>query len=342
MASPEVTQRKSPASTPAVEVSLSSLDTADITTSDLEGPNYEPLNPRTLLDSFLNATIDNRQIQLSISKGRLPKSYTREEHAKATVYKSVDASQPRHIVKCSWLTSQTEAVTLAFIQSRTTIPVPSVIFSKIDNSTKKTMICMSYIEGTRLSDAWPQLDAEQKVDIEAQLRGYLAELRSLEPPVPTYIGGVNGGPVRDVRLRMLSIPATGEPVSSVAEFEDWLLGTTHTILPARVKAYIKNKMVRQREQKGYNIVFTHGGLYPENILVRNEKEGRTMGQDNWKIVGILDWSSAGWYPEYWEFVKAMEQGFCSMDGCAGMVAKCVPEYREEVLLAEYYKLTLDH
>ena len=40
------------------------------------------------------------------------------------------------------------------------------------------------------------------------------------------------------------------------------------------------------------IVLTHGDLVPRNILVKN---GR--------IVGIIDWEMAGFYPEYWEYAK---------------------------------------
>lgn len=48
-----------------------------------------------------------------------------------------------------------------------------------------------------------------------------------------------------------------------------------------------NKMSRR-------IVFTHDDLKPHNILVRG-------GQ----ITGLLDWESAGWYPDYWEFTTAL-------------------------------------
>lgn len=40
------------------------------------------------------------------------------------------------------------------------------------------------------------------------------------------------------------------------------------------------------------IIFTHGDLVPRNIMVRNGG-----------IVSILDWEMAGFYPEYWEYVK---------------------------------------
>ena len=45
----------------------------------------------------------------------------------------------------------------------------------------------------------------------------------------------------------------------------------------------------------HRVVFTRGDLKLRNILV---KEG--------KITGFLDWESAGWYPEYWDFTTALK------------------------------------
>ncbi|KAF8531663.1 kinase-like domain-containing protein [Gautieria morchelliformis] len=42
----------------------------------------------------------------------------------------------------------------------------------------------------------------------------------------------------------------------------------------------------------YATAFTHGDIAPRNILVKNKK-----------IVAILDWESAGWYPEYWKYTR---------------------------------------
>lgn len=47
-------------------------------------------------------------------------------------------------------------------------------------------------------------------------------------------------------------------------------------------------------QKRHSIRFTHGDLRPQNIMVRAGS-----------ITGILDWELSGWYPEYWEFAKAL-------------------------------------
>lgn len=42
-------------------------------------------------------------------------------------------------------------------------------------------------------------------------------------------------------------------------------------------------------------VFTHGDINPRNIVVRDNK-----------IVALLGWSCAGWYPQWWEYVKFFE------------------------------------
>ena len=48
----------------------------------------------------------------------------------------------------------------------------------------------------------------------------------------------------------------------------------------------------------YRIMLTHGDFKAHNILV---------GPDG-HSTGFLDWESAGWYPEYWEFTTAMRFG----------------------------------
>ena len=42
-------------------------------------------------------------------------------------------------------------------------------------------------------------------------------------------------------------------------------------------------------------VFTHGDLSSLNVLVRGDK-----------IVGVIDWETAGWYPVYWEYTTASQ------------------------------------
>ncbi|KAK5175653.1 uncharacterized protein LTR77_000792 [Saxophila tyrrhenica] len=52
----------------------------------------------------------------------------------------------------------------------------------------------------------------------------------------------------------------------------------------------------------HRVVFTHGDLNPRNIIV-----------ENGTIKALLDWEFAGWYPEYWEYVKFFERGTSCKD-----------------------------
>ena len=45
------------------------------------------------------------------------------------------------------------------------------------------------------------------------------------------------------------------------------------------------------------VMFTHGNLHPANIVI-------STGTAHPRVVAVLDWSQAGWYPAYWEKCKA--------------------------------------
>ncbi len=46
------------------------------------------------------------------------------------------------------------------------------------------------------------------------------------------------------------------------------------------------------------VVFSHGDLRPKNIVILPEQHG------NYTITGILDWEKSGFYPDYFECLKA--------------------------------------
>ncbi|KAM0697873.1 hypothetical protein Q7P36_002727 [Cladosporium allicinum] len=41
------------------------------------------------------------------------------------------------------------------------------------------------------------------------------------------------------------------------------------------------------------ICFSHADLHLDNIMIAGESGSR-------RIVGVVDWGQAGWYPEFWE------------------------------------------
>jgi thiamine kinase-like enzyme len=60
-------------------------------------------------------------------------------------------------------------------------------------------------------------------------------------------------------------------------------------------------------------VFTHGDLRPANIIVTSTSPA--------KVVAIVDWEQAGWYPDYWEYCKAMYT-----TDYEGEWAKCISKF----------------
>ena len=49
----------------------------------------------------------------------------------------------------------------------------------------------------------------------------------------------------------------------------------------------------------HRIVLTHNAFAPRNIMVAQNKDGQ------WDVSAIIDWDSAGWLPEYWEYAKTV-------------------------------------
>ncbi|KAI0483120.1 hypothetical protein GGR56DRAFT_623020 [Xylariaceae sp. FL0804] len=47
-------------------------------------------------------------------------------------------------------------------------------------------------------------------------------------------------------------------------------------------------------RSAHDILFTHGDISMRDLLV--DAHGR--------LSGIVDWEMAGWYPGYWEYMKA--------------------------------------
>ncbi|KAL4809501.1 hypothetical protein BDV18DRAFT_132197 [Aspergillus unguis] len=47
------------------------------------------------------------------------------------------------------------------------------------------------------------------------------------------------------------------------------------------------------------IVFTHGDLHRENVVVRKIVGSDT--EEEYEVAALVGWETAGWYPSYWEY-----------------------------------------
>jgi len=145
---------------------------------------------------------------------------------------------------------------------------------------------MEFVDGECLEESWPSMNSEQKTCIASQLRDILTVMRSA-PLDQCKIGGFDG-PVRDCRVFSDYV---GGPFGSKAEFNGFVLDFLRgTPVP------IRKTLTGALGSSDHRVVFTHGDLAPRNIVV---KDGC--------VQALLDWEYAGWYPEYWEYVKFFDR-----------------------------------
>jgi len=52
-------------------------------------------------------------------------------------------------------------------------------------------------------------------------------------------------------------------------------------------------IVRKMHFSQHLLVFTHNDFFPRNIMADEESA---------KVVAVLDWESAGWFPSHWEYL----------------------------------------
>jgi aminoglycoside phosphotransferase (APT) family kinase protein len=179
---------------------------------------------------------------------------------------------------------------MEFVREHTTIPVPKV-YSAVKHKGH-VYILMERIDGTMAGQKWNLRTEESKKKIFEQLSGMIEQLRKLPPP-DGFVGvaNVDGGAIYDSRL-----PKQLEwgPFDSISKFHSALLDDIDfTATSASAFPDLQELVEFYNDQPWPKPVFTHGDLSSLNILCKEDR-----------VVGIIDWETAGWYPDYWEYVSA--------------------------------------
>lgn len=187
-----------------------------------------------------------------------------------------------------------EAQAIQFVATNTSIPVPKVYYGFAHKGS--SYIVMSRIKGHEVAHGWLDRSKESKAKILDQLRGMIAELRSVPVPEETGVESINGGPIYDGRAPYILYMG---PFSTVRQFHDALiqpmrLDVDYNLHPDNEidRAFIE--LANFYWYSGDELVLTHGDLSSHNILVQEDT-----------VVGIVDWDMAGWFPPYWEYTSAM-------------------------------------
>lgn len=55
-------------------------------------------------------------------------------------------------------------------------------------------------------------------------------------------------------------------------------------------------------------------------------------ESNRQITGLLDFEASGWYPEYWEYVKAISGNWDGCDGRLNYLPPVIGKYPSELVV----------
>ncbi|TIA27792.1 hypothetical protein D6C78_11009 [Aureobasidium pullulans] len=155
---------------------------------------------------------------------------------------------------------------------------------------------MERIHGETLERLWPSLSQVEKEEISARLKASMDELRRL--PSPGVFCALKRRPLPD---RLLQADGNSSADDGTYESEQELnsallarYAASKTRPAGKLKLYCRIWPTVFSEHPS---TFTHGDLQRKNILVFTEAGTRN--------IALLDWETAGWYPSYWEYVRAL-------------------------------------
>jgi aminoglycoside phosphotransferase (APT) family kinase protein len=201
-----------------------------------------------------------------------------------------------YVVKYGHHVSLTEGEVMLYVAKSTSVRVPKIYALYRDCDEQKNFIVMEKIQGKTLKEVWPALEPSAKEDITSQLRTAFNQLRRL--PSPAHFCALHGKPLPD------AIFETGEDSDcNRGPFE-----TEGQLNQALLKSYVASEARMTGKTifyarawpsvfSGHEPVFTHGDIQQKNIMI-SEVSGRPC-------VVLIDWETAGWYPSYWEYARAV-------------------------------------
>jgi hypothetical protein len=180
------------------------------------------------------------------------------------------------------------------VARRAGLPVPRVICygEHPDTPHAPISILMTRMPGEELGRVYEALSDEDRNSVLEELKGYLEIIRGW----PSPWGGQRICSLQGTSIRSVRLPGHyAGPFESEEDFNEYLIRPAWSGGFSSDTEY--NDALNRAKTMGslpHRIVFTHGDLKHHNILVQGGK-----------ITGFLDWESAGWYPEYWDFTTAL-------------------------------------
>ena len=119
------------------------------------------------------------------------------------------------------------------------------------------------------------------------------------------------------------------PIYTEVDFNNFLLHA-----PASRAAPSHKQWIRSMLRTDHHIVFTHGDFHPRNVMV-------TDGPMGVELSGIVDWEASGFYPEYWEHLKALNtRSIKDTSDWWEHLPSCILGYDRDILLDHAIEYTV--
>lgn len=187
---------------------------------------------------------------------------------------------PGVLIKYSGHELSEEVRCAEFALRHTSIPIPRVIH--YPQHARVWYICMEEAPGISLDKTINSMSTLQLDEIASQLKDVLTQLQSVNSK---SLGSVTGGPYRNQFFPEQVAPT--HAFSNVGEFLD-----AYRDILMLFCTEVFTEALLSRFPRSSSIAFSHCDLLPRNIIV----SGST-------ITAIVDWRTAGFYPDYWEYCR---------------------------------------
>jgi len=237
---------------------------------------------------------------------------------------SVCRFAPGILVEFGW-DHDAEVRALQFVHGRFSVSTPRVlkhapftnaIFEPWDRMKGVCYFYMEEFPGVPLNTVIDRMPSTELDHIADQLLAILNEMR---PYSTKTLGSVTGGPY-DNRF----MPFPWRPPQAFPSTKEYLYCYRSIFLVFCGPEYVE-ELFSCFPTDG-QVHLTHGDLLPHNILVEGSK-----------IAAIIDWETAGYYPEFWEYCRMHEAG-CMTPGWEHILARIFPGPRREKEINAVYRI----
>lgn len=172
-----------------------------------------------------------------------------------------------------------EVEALRLVEQYTLIPSPLFVD---EYQAETPVLIMTALPGKSLVQVYHRLSHPQRAQLSKDLKNVLLQLRHVPNRTLHAFANAHGGPLNETPLRL----ETYGPFELISDF--------NASLAYRCKRNETKEKISKVHARQYRSFFTHANLHPRNIII-----------ENGCLSGIVNWDSAGFYPEYWGFTNIM-------------------------------------